>query len=280
MTLTLSYKCNGRLGNNILQFIAAFILSTRLGRSLTPPGPRDTYVHVPPNTFKVSDDDWDEWMRDKQLSAKQLKKLVDAHEHVFLDGYFQRGDVLLRYKQLLIDVMRSSFLFVPDLEFKQLFVQIPVPADIGVIHLRLSDFNFQGTTNVVDPQFYIDEINKARTTHNIQKFLIVVDKLHMQGEKNYVDLLVKSCKDVQFMFHSSSILNDWNVLRCAPYVISSNSSFAFTACLYGMIYLTDVAGSVKRVVYPLTGFYPHQTFGVEMENWTNVDVKKIDYTTL
>ena len=283
--IIISYELSGRLGNNIIQYWTAYFLSKQTGGLLVPPPNKGATPLI------IDDNDWETWaptMTDEQIRDKFA---LTQKANIYLKGYFQRGNVFLRHPEWLLETIQSTFQFVPQLPIKQLFqpCSIAMSPSTAVVHLRLSDFNYQGQSNIVDPMFYVTEMKLAIDQHNIDSFLVVVDKITLQGESKYMNklsqLLTANIDEiasgrVKLQLLSGSVLEDWNTIRCAPYVISSNSTYAFTACLYGMLDTTDVEGGVKRVVYPQTYFYPQQQFDILLDGWRNVDVQRINFDTL
>ena len=262
--IVVNYECLGRLGNNIFQFLASMIFAKKVGGIVLPPPARGN------QPFVVNDDTFLTCMA---KSDEALREYCEG-KSVFFHGYFQRGEILVQYKDVVVESMQSNLKFNQQIHFRDLFVPLQIPPDVCIIHLRLDDFNFQHTSNVVHYDFYIEQIEIAAKMHSYDKFAIIVDKPKLDGERKYLQKLTDALqtRGLQYHLHSGQVIEDWNLLRVASYVISSNSTFAFMACLYGLF-----VNPSKRVVYPQTGHYPHQMFAIELEGWKNVDVSCIDF---
>lgn len=255
----ITYVCNGRLGNNILQYLAAKLFAKQVNGLLLPPPANGKQPYF------LSDNEFANFMlsSSKETANYQGKCIC-------LNEYYQRADIFQQHISFVLDSLKDTLLFNQQMRFCDLFQDVSIPStDTVVVHLRLDDFNFQGTSNVVDPQFFITQIKESKCKHVI----LVVDKLRYQGEIKYINKITESTPGVSYHMQQKSVLEDWNLLRVAPYVISSNSSFAWTACFIGKSQTPS-----KRVVYPLTFFYGHQDFACkDWEGWTNVEVKRIDF---
>jgi hypothetical protein len=152
--------------------------------------------------------------------------------------------------------------------FKDIFKDVKVLDNIVVVHLRLDDYNFQEEANIVSPSFYIEEIKKSKR----KNVLIVVDKMRYLEEQKYINIILKGCEGCSFNIQQSDLLDDWNTLRCSSYTISSNSSFSWIACFFGMLSFKN-----SMYIYPNTGFYKEQKFDIEYNNFKSYNVKKINY---
>ena len=256
----ITYVCNGRLGNNIIQYLAAKLFATTIKGLLLPPPANGK------NPYFLSDAEFANFMLEE--TTKNTEKY--SGKCICLNEYYQRADIFQQHIPFILQSLKDTAVFNHQIRFCDLFVQMQVPDENTlVVHLRLDDFNFQGSSNVVDPQFFIDQIKES----HCKQVILVVDKLKYEGEVNYVNKIVNQTPDVSYSFHQKSVLEDWNLLRVAPYVISSNSSFAWTACFIGKCQHPQ-----KRVIYPLTHFYGHQDFACkDWEGWNNVEATRFDF---
>jgi hypothetical protein len=242
---------SGRLGNNIIQYIATELIAMKYGGEVISNYEKDS--------IKIDDKRWVHLMENDSI-------LEDGN--YVLEGYFQRGDIFLKYKDKIHDLINSEYSLYHNLKFKDIFKNINIDKEAIVVHLRLDDFNFQGReSNIVDPSFFIKEIKNSGKTNVI----LVIDKLRYTGEQKYIKLIIDGCKDVKFTIQQSDILYDWNTLRCSNYTISSNSSFAWIACFFGMV------NKDAKFIYPNTGFYKEQKFNIQTENFTSHEVGKINF---
>jgi len=224
---------------------------------------------VPPQILqhqfqKVDDFEWID-----MISGTKAPK-----SNILLNAYYQRAEVLYANRDLVKGFMDENDIFNGQDIFASIFKDVQVDPEVVVVHLRLDDFNFQNGSNVVDPQFFIEEIKATKK----DKVVFIVDKMQRQNELRYIKKIIDNCAGIKVKLQQGSLLEDWNTLRCAPHVISSNSSYAWTACFFGKI-----CNPSKQVVYPETSFYGHQNFSLvdennnEVDGWKNVKVKTVDY---
>lgn len=250
-----SFIYSGRFGNNIIQYIAAELLAYKYNGIVTTQN----------EGIKIDDNRWVELM--------EKDNIILEDNNYLLDGYFQRGDIFLKYKDCILSLINSNFPLYNNLPFKNIFTNIDnIDQNTVVVHLRLDDFNFQdGKSNVVIPSFYINEIKKS----NKSNVLIVVDKLRYNQEKKYVGLIIKECKDLSIKIQQGSLLQDWNTIRCSNYVISSNSSFSWIASFFG-----SLLNKNSTFIFPHTGFYQSQLFNINTDNFYSYNVDTVNFMSI
>jgi hypothetical protein len=252
--MRIGFICAGRLGNNMIQYIAAELIAMKYGGEVVSNYEKDS--------IKIDDKRWVHLMENDSI-------LEDGN--YVLEGYFQRGDIFLKYKDKIHDLINSEYSLYDNLKFKDIFKNISVDNSAIVVHLRLDDYNFQGDeSNIVAPSFYIEEIKNSGKT----KVILVVDKLRYMEEQKYIKVIIEGCKGVEFTIQQADILHDWNTLRCSNYTISSNSSFAWVACFFGMV------NKDAKFIYPNTGFYKDQKFNIQTENFISHEVGKINFMVI
>jgi hypothetical protein len=251
--MRIGFICSGRLGNNMIQYIAAELVAMKYGGEVVNNYDKDS--------IKIDDKKWVHLMENDSI-------LEDGN--YVLDGYFQRGDIFLKYKDKIHELINSEYKLYDNLKFKDIFKNISIDKETLVLHLRLDDYNFQEEANVVDHRFYIEEIKNSGKN----KVLIVVDKLRYMQEQKYIKNIIDGCKGIEFNIQQSDILSDWNTLRCSSYTISSNSSFAWVSCFFGML------NKDAKFIYPNTGFYKDQKFNIQTENFISHEVGKINFMVI
>jgi len=98
-----------------------------------------------------------------------------------------------------------------------------------VVHFRLHNDFFSGY-EVLNPKFYIDSIYGIYLLFkNIDTITFVVDKL-VNNDDIYINHVKKNCpQSVNIKMHQKSLLEDFNYIKNAKYIISSNSTLSWTA---------------------------------------------------
>ena len=102
-----------------------------------------------------------------------------------------------------------------------------------VIHLRLDDFL---SCNVcMKPGHCITMITDCISKININKIIIIVDKLKYNFEVEYINIIIRylMSTNISFELQSNSLLVDFSILYNATNFISSNSTFSYLAGLLG-----------------------------------------------
>lgn len=263
MTFFVSFRTWGRFGNNLIQYIACRLLGKLTGvHRFTRPDDQNSHALI------VKDEEWvwamtcgapDEW----------------KHRDLYLDGFFQRGDLWLPHTDFILSLMNehNTDVVSDHMSVASLIQPGNVDAqgvDTVAVHLRLGDFNHDGTNaNIVDVQFFVDEVIKSRR----RTVLIVVDAIRSLIDLQYImTLCTRITPHVSSIrFQTGPLLEDWNTLRNASYLISSNSSFAWVAAFFN---------PQGIVVYPDTHFYPEQTFSIDKPGWRCERVQTVDLRTL
>ena len=133
---------------------------------------------------------------------------IRSSDEVFMDGYFQNNWTVDELKNSA-EILRCSLLVEPSFNLK------------SVIHLRGNDFKDDEEFNVVSESWVLNNFNKY-----IDKFKysnIVTDDYHA-----YEDLICRL--NINYNQSSTMIDDFYSILEC-KYLLSTNSTFAFTAFL-------------------------------------------------
>jgi hypothetical protein len=154
------------------------------------------------------------WLFDHPLSRRDI----------YLNGYFQMDDIFLKYRSWLrsLFTIENTDLLRYGLRVCDLMKAEGVATEGIVLHLRLDDF--QEAKQVLHPRVYLGELRVCD-----KPLTIVMQKPTKPEEGVYVamfDLL-------RPVVISSSVLEDHATLRRAKRLITSNSTFAWTAAFLG-----------------------------------------------
>ena len=216
---------NGRLGNNIIQYMAAKIISKIWGHTLV------EYKSMLTNPYVITDTNegaysftWD-WFRESIVEESGW--LLDhplSRRDIYLNGYFQMADIFLKYRPWLRSLFTTdnTELLRYGIRICDLMRAEGVATEGTVLHLRLDDF--QAAKQVLHPRVYLEELRLCGGP-----LTIVMQKPTKPEEDVYVamfDLLRPTVI-------SSSVLEDYATLRIAKRLMTSNSTFAWTAAFLG-----------------------------------------------
>lgn len=226
--MKISYKVSGRFGNNLFQYIATKLIQNELTK-------KDNFVEYVydtslDNAFVINDKNYFEILKD-------VSPLIN--KNVYLDGYFQFDDHIIKNKGYINSVINSynteningnikvSFLANKLKENKYEFT-----SNDYVLHLRLDDFI--GDRIVMKPEMYIDVIS---TLPEGITLIIVVDKVKYPWEIEYVRMIHEYATKVKNMKVNISgdddMFKDFCKLYYSKNLISSNSTFSYLAGLLG-----------------------------------------------
>ena len=215
----------GRLGNNIIQYMAARIISKVWGHTLV------EYKSMLINPYIINDTDegqysfsWS-WFRESVIEESgwlldhPLKK-----RDIYLNGYFQMADIYLYLRPWLRSLFttENTDLLQYGLRVCDLMRAEGVATVGTVLHLRLDDF--QAAKQVLHPRVYLEELRLLN-----EPLTIVMQKPTKPEEDVYVALF----DGLRPTVISSSVLEDHATLRRAKRLMTSNSTFAWTAAFLG-----------------------------------------------
>lgn len=245
----ITYKPNGRFGNNMLQYMTCKLLSLLSGNVYT----YINYFEFPKEFVTFKEEDY------TKLIAEGFTGL--PNNNILCDGYFQKSTLLAKHRDYFLECMKSDDMFVErksdftgvSLEnsvlypVSSIFVESSrqfLPTDV-VISIRLGDFIQYPckTSDIVPPSFYFNMLKKVKFT----RLYIVCDKPEKDWEKSYLALF-DTYKAIRI--HGAH-LEDFATLRAAPTLIHSNSTFCWLASFFG--------NPVRYI--PQTDMYKEQDLG-------------------
>jgi hypothetical protein len=246
----ISYKIDGRFGNNLFQYLATKILQLKLKNNNRN---YDYEYHLKINEnindkFIVNDDNF--------LNIIENVHIIPLNSSIYLDGYFQFEKHILEDKNYILSIINeknneniNDKYKVSDVSKKlNSFDQFNVFNENElVIHLRLDDFI--GDKVCMHYENYFNVLSKIPYT--IKKVTIIVDKCKQRWELEYLNLIYSFCinKNLEVKIESGAeLLDDFCKLYYAKNLLSSNSTFCYLAGLLGNHKLTWCPSNYK--VYP------------------------------
>lgn len=224
MSPRIFFNRGGRLGNNIIQYMAALLIQKIFGHEIV------SYESTLKNPLRITDESphW-EIFCDLLLSGRtEIKGFPFEGRDIFLDGFFQRSDIYVENRPYLLSKFTPNstdrinyHISVSDL-VKAKGVDTKGSC---VVHLRLDDFQYSTTySRILHPSFFTEILRKERPTLHI-----VCQKPTKVEEEIYLAIF----DEFHPIVHHGSILEDFATLRDAETLIASNSTFAWTAAFLG-----------------------------------------------
>jgi hypothetical protein len=248
--MIVTFKQQGRFGNNLFQYLATKIIQYYLGRNNT--------------HFKVEYDFYPnssipstivELMRKGMtiLPETQFKFFYESLKNglmcnninIMLDGYFQYDYLLLENQELIFDIIneKNNENITLDITVSNLVnkikelgnknignddLPIKFSDDYLVMHLRLDDFINSGSDSfIIHPDSYIELINNIvsavadpnsvdkKKFSNIKGIVIVCDKIKHAFETTYIQYLKNKLKLIKMKS------TDKNNLNCGTHEVGS-----------------------------------------------------------
>lgn len=240
----ISYKPNGRLGNNLFQYLACTLVRTRLGH---------TYNTEYSTQNVPAGDDWIV-VRDDTFQATME---MGTTKNIYLDGFFQVSAWFLPYRdQLIAELYKSIDDCLPIGEgggtttIRNVITTVcPHTFQEGdvTISLRLDDFIQWPcpTSDIIHPFYYLNVLR----TLNVQRLFIVMDKVKHGWEQEYLSYFSKWNPTMI----QGTVASDSAWMRSAPVLIHSNSTLCWISS-----FLSQTA---KQRFIPTTHFYKGQQLG-------------------
>jgi hypothetical protein len=253
MPLKIIVTEGGRFANALIRFWAAIVINKILDNSHIIEYTMDKeYISRLPNLINITNYHF------IILCNKYLNKTIDITElqkiYNDIDYTDINDDFLNKLKQSYIymtDYYQCSNIYKDDIFRNEIFKKmsehndrIPgINATIGIImnthpnpmpnnneivlHVRLDDYF--DSNQVIHPKYFIDSINELLIHDNtITNIVIVVDTVRKDYEVKYIHY-IKNNSPINFKLHQKKLLEDFNYIRFAKYIISSNSSFSWCA---------------------------------------------------
>lgn len=223
---TLSYKLQGRFGNNLIQYCIAKLLCKLFGHTLISRKER--------NALSVTDVEWPElasFLVKHQHEPAKLRRHPYAKVSLTLDGYFQRSEVLVAFRPFFQSLFTTSNpdALTPTLKIAEIAgaLQRVDSRDEIIVHLRLDDFQragAKGSSVILHPSWYQKVLDSIRSTSS-RPIRIVYDRKGVQEEEAYLSAFQRYTPILQ----SSDVLTDFATLANAKTLVSSNSTFSWMA---------------------------------------------------
>ena len=214
----------GRLGNNIIQYMAALLIQKVFGHEIV------AYESTLQNPLKITDESpqWEIFCDLFLIGRTEIKGFPFEGRDLLLEGFFQRSDIYLENRQYLLSKFTAEskdrlnyHISVSDLVKAQ-------GADTKgscVVHFRLDDFQQSDTySRILHPSFFTDLLRKE-----LIPLHIVCQAPTKVEEKMYLAIF----DEFSPTLHHGSVLEDFATLRDAETLIASNSTFAWTAAFLG-----------------------------------------------
>lgn len=223
---TLSYKPEGRFGNNLIQYCIAKLLCKLFGHTLISRNERGSVV--------ITDFEWGlliPSLLEHQTTPEFFRRHPYAKKNLRLEGFFQDSRVLVAYRPTLLSFFTKDNpdwinpkISVSELAFA---IERTPPFQEIVLHLRLDDFSTAGKDHsslILHPEYFEDVLQKATKDHPLP-LRIVFDRKGTKEEDAYLNHFVSYAP----FFQSSDLLIDFATLVKARVLLSSNSTFSWMA---------------------------------------------------
>ena len=227
--MKVTYRPNGRFGNNVFQYIAAKVLQKYL--------PQSTYsfnavINRGDKVLTVTDDNWSQTLQD--LRSKQ--ETILEYTIYCCEGYFQFNDFIEQerdYIQSLFAVDNKDILCngvsMSSLAFFVSHYNTPFTDQDLVVHLRLDDFIMDGKGSaIIHWDSYLDLLRQIRPQFS-GKLYIVVDRIKYPFEVAYLHRFEEFKPEIL----SGHMMEDFARCFWAKNIVLSNSTFCWIPLIFG-----------------------------------------------
>lgn len=223
---SLSYKTEGRFGNNLVQYCIAKLLCKLFGHTLSQRNERGSVT--------ITDFEWNMLapsLIENLGNPRFFRKHPYAKKNLRLEGFFQQSNYLIPFRQTILsfftvtntDSINEGFTVGQVVSHIQ---SLPSFNEI-VVHLRLDDFRGAGKDHssvILHADYYHRILPDLMAQHKIPVRVIYERKNHL-AEEAYVNTFTR----YNPLYQSSDLLVDFATLVKAKVLVSSNSTFAWMA---------------------------------------------------
>jgi hypothetical protein len=158
-----------------------------------------------PGSFYIEDD--------QNFSVEKLKELVNLHNRIFLQGYFQKAECFESLKEEL----KNELTLNKELsETADDYLEITKIKNSVAVHIRLKE---RANLNQLD--FYTDNISRLKKELNDPFFFIFSDDI------NWCKKNMQADSDIIFIENTNNQLEDFWLMKNCKHFIISNSTFAW-----------------------------------------------------
>ena len=227
----ISYKVQGRFGNNVFQYIATKLLITILNDI----GIKCEYKYnQTENARMLSEFQYLQILQTIIINPPVAHTIFSSN--IFLDGFFQFQEHILTFLNIIkqffydgnSDKINDTYSvkdFVSEIKkCKKSFNENDI-----VTHVRLDDF--KQSSVIINHSSIIKLIKDIQLNIRGGKVYVVVDKLKEQYEKDYISSLVKELNSE--IISNENMFDDLASLWFAPNLVCNNSSFCWIAGILG-----------------------------------------------
>ena len=238
----------GRLGNNLIQYIFGRILANKLDCGL-----KANSIKGFPNCIEIKNDN-DDNNNKHYVLMKHKVNIIDVlnlrNNNFILKGFFQRYEYYKKYKEII----KNDWLYC-SVKPKYIINDNDIAVNIRVGDtVKNNDINFYMTKNhCACPYFYFDNILSQRKWN---KVWIITE--------NPKEPRVKKLKEkYSANVISNSVIEDYALLKSFKHIIISQSTFSWLAA-----WLSDAI----EIHFPLIGdWHPETPRGDEINLWVDED---------
>ena len=214
---TIYYKLNGRFTNNLFQYFASNIIKKIYGYDSI-----QFVDNILPDSYIIDNNKFRE-ICNADMTGKKLE--IDSGKNICLDGYFQRSEIFLHYKDYIMSIFNDKntdkinrFISIKDIVLYETKHTIPTENDL-VMHIRLDDF--KGDNQIFDPEQLKNIIKEI----SYDKLYIVCDTLKQDWEKDYM----KNFDELNPILISGGMLDDFKLMMSCKKLLISASTFSWMA---------------------------------------------------
>lgn len=212
---------NGRIGNQLFQYVVCRTLAERKGFNFYVPEPGDEHIGEFVSETHLSDHfDLDYGVLDgviKQRYTEDLcgmfeNKIINVDDFTLLEGYFQTDRYFKEYRNQITKWLKLKRESQAN-EILQYFKK----EEYCFIHLRGGDYK-KAEHWLLSKSYYDIAIQKMRVINSNLKFIVISEDFELSSR--YFD---------DFLCLSINFETDFELLKLAKYCIISNSTFAWWA---------------------------------------------------
>ena len=229
----------GRSGNNIFQYLAAEVIKYIYNFDCVA-----KYDNTNRDVLIIDDEKYTTIINDYLQNPTNT---FTSNRDILLYGFFQKSNILVSLRTELLkyfNTLNTTYIndkyTISDFSKKETSHNIIFDDDTILLHLRLDDYIHNNSPpNIFDKE----EFSKFLDTISFKKLYILCDELKTDWEKKYINYFIEK---YQAIILTGTIFDDFNLIKSAKNLITSQSTFSWIA---------SYLGNANKVYIPYSNFY-------------------------
>lgn len=201
----ISVSLYGRLGNNIWQYVVCRTVAEKRGFDFHISRNFPNYFNLDLGVEYEQVNQYFPFANNHDAIQKYDENIWSINDFTKIDGYLQTEKYILDNRENIIKWFNFDSINLP----------INIDDNTCVINFRGGDY-IPMDEIFLQEKYWNDSINKMREINNNMRFIVITD------DKNAASIFFKD-----FEIYHFGVVEDFMIVKCAPYLIIANSTFSW-----------------------------------------------------